>query len=197
MTAASAGGPQAGTNGEPLEGNPQGQESGVEEAAAPEAQATDLQKARREAQQVRRQLREAQAELEAMRQAAQTESERAIAAARQEGYTEAEKTWRAKWRNATVESAALRQLTGHVVSPKLVLPHLDLGSVEVDDEGTVDDKALADRITAVLTEFPFLASGSAPIPYADQGPKKQARPGVDAEGKHDANSLLRSAFGRS
>ncbi|MGQ0774557.1 MAG: hypothetical protein ACT4NY_09090 [Pseudonocardiales bacterium] len=123
-------------------------------------------------------LSETNAELERLREAGRTESEKALAKARREGAAEAEQQWRGRWMKERVSGEALRALTGRVISPRLLLPHLELVTVKVSDDGTVDTAALKSAVDQLIEEFPDQAidvtgSGSFhPAPSGDLGPRR-------------------------
>lgn len=152
----------------------------------------ELRRARRDAATYRRQLRDLEAETEKLREASKTDLERQLDAARAEARKAAEAEWGPKYRKAVVNSEALRLLTGKVLAPKLVLPHLPLDDIEIGEDGTVDSAPIEQAIAEVLKEYPFLAQqgGSArPAINADQGPKQSAPPPGD-----DPDALLRFAL---
>lgn len=143
--------------------------------------------ARRKAENERKALN---AELEKLREATQSDQEKALNKARKEGQQAAETEWKTKWRKERVTSEAMRLMNGRVSDPRLALPHLDLGDDVLDDDGTVDRKALQQAIDGLLDEYPALAVADPPTHHGDLGPKRSTRAPLDM------NSLLRQAAGR-
>jgi hypothetical protein len=134
------------------------------------------------------------AELEKLQEQNQTEQEKAINAAKKAGMEEATSQWQPKYLNLVRTNAALSLLSGRVKAPRLVLPHLGLDSIEVDENGQVDEAALRFAVDKVLDEYPFLASddssGNNTHHHGDMGPRRSTK------GKHDPDDLLRTAFRR-
>jgi hypothetical protein len=145
----------------------------------------DLAKSRRQARNWEIEVGKARKRIAELEAATQTDQEKALAAARAEGAAEA----RTRYEQRIIAAEAHRALTGKVSSPRLALPHLDLSQVTLAEDGTVDAMALDTAVTALLAEFPELASPAEPH-HADLGPRQA--PGSD--GKHDPNALLRAAF---
>jgi hypothetical protein len=145
----------------------------------------------REAKKGNSALTKAQQEMERLREANQTEAEKALEAARREGQQSAEKEWKSKWQTERLRGEALRAMNGRVSDPRLAFPHLDLDGL-MDDEGTVDTKALSKAIDALLDEYPALAaSDSGSSHHLDLGPKRTTK-----AAPQDMNALLRQAAGR-
>lgn len=174
---------------------PSGQAPPEPEPEAPEQQPADeTGRLRKEAANYRRQLREAQAELEQVRLSQASEHERAIAQARREGADEATEVWRTRFHDAAKRNEALRIMSGRVVDPELAMPHMHLDEVEVDEEGHVDSKAIEQKLTALLEAYPVLgagANGAHPVHHADLGPKSRPAQTVDP------NRALREAMMRT
>jgi len=132
----------------------------------------------------------AEADAQRLREATQTDAEKALEAARREGAKNAEAEWKAKWITERGTNAALRAMNGRVADPRLAMPLLDLKEV-VDDKGEVDKDALAKAVDDLLEEYPALAAGGAPTTHhGDLGPKSTQRL------PQDMNALLRRAAGR-
>lgn len=121
-------------------------------------------KARRAAEKT---LREATAELEKLRAEHATEQEKAIAAAKAEGKTEALKTANERLIKAEVKAAA----AGKFANPALATKVLDLDEFEVDDDGEVDAKSIEAAIDAFLKDNPELAGKGRPAGDAGGGPR--------------------------
>lgn len=135
------------------------------------------------------------AELEKLQEASKSEQEKAIDAAKKAARDEAVSEWQPKYLGVIRKNAALSELSGRVKAPSLVIPHLGLDSIEVDENGEVDQAALRFAIDRVLDEYPFLAtddsSGGTAIHHGDMGPRRSAK-----GNKHDPDDLLRAAFRR-
>jgi len=110
-----------------------------------------------EAKAWRKQLRDTQAELEAIKAAGQSDAEKAIAAARTEGASEYQK----KWRASVLANTALSVLVENgVTATEPALRSLDLDDVEVDDDGKPDRAAIEKRVTDLLTRYPIFAGST-------------------------------------
>jgi hypothetical protein len=145
---------------------------------------------------MRRQLAAKDKELEALRQSAMTEQEKAIAQAKTEGAGE----FRAKWLQAVATNAALAALTTRgVTAPELALGALNLSDVVVDPAtGTVDQAALNVKVDELLTKFPMLVGSQGPQSYATGAQQQRVAatqlPSATKDGKLDEN-VLRWALG--
>jgi hypothetical protein len=134
-------------------------------------------------------LTKAQQELVSLREANQSEAEKALEAARREGAKAAETEWKSKWQQERLRGEALRVMNGKVSDPRLAFPHLQLDGV-MDDDGEVDTKALKKAVDALLEEYPALAVSDSPNHHLDLGPKRTAK------APQNMNDLLRQAAGR-
>jgi hypothetical protein len=169
----------------------------------PQGQATDrdteISQLRSEAARWRKTLRERENEIEKLKLAGSSETERAIAAAKAEGAAEYSK----KWRRAIVDNAALTVLAERgVTATEPALRTLDLDDIEVDPEsGQYDRAAITARVDDLLSKYPmFAGSRGSPLPVAtgdsqhrvstDQMIRRSAKPS-DAE----AEALLRYGLG--
>ncbi len=182
------------------ERNPATQQQGQEGTGTePE---DDLSKAKRhashwqtEAKKVAKEREQLRAELERLQEASQTEQEKALNEAAKKAREEAVSEWRPRYEGLIKRNTALQLLGGRVKAPSLLLPHLNLDSIEIDESGQVDETAIRVAIDRVLEEYPFLAnedgSGGAPIHHGDLGPRRNS-----TSGKHDPNELLRAALRR-
>ncbi len=107
--------------------------------------------ARREAEKA---LKQAQAELDAAREAAMSETERLIAQARREARDEA--LSEAHTRLVRAEARALA--TGKLADPSDISSFIDLTTFEVDADGNVDSAAITAAIDALIKSKPYLAA---------------------------------------
>ncbi len=119
-------------------------------------------KAARAAERKAKELERRLAELEA---ANQTESEKAIAAARAEGRTEALSTANARIVAAEIKSAA----SGVLANPDLAVRLIDASEFEVDEDGNPDTKAIKAEVQRLVKDEPYLAAGAKPAPLPGGG----------------------------
>jgi hypothetical protein len=145
----------------------------------------DLAKIKRQARAHERENDKLRKQLADMQAAAQSEQDKALTAARDEGRADAFTQFKAR----LVGAEALRVMSGKVSNPKLALPHLDLDGIEVAGDGTVDEAALTAAVDDLLATYPELAAVPA-VHHADLGPRPQP-----AATRDDPNDLLR-AFAR-
>lgn len=127
---------------------------------------TELTALRSEAAKWRKSLREREAEIEKLKLAGASETERAIAAAKAEGAAEYTK----RWRRAVVDNAALTALAERgVIATEPALRTLDLDDIEVDpDSGAFDRATISARVDDLLSRYPmFAAKGGTPLPVAN------------------------------
>jgi hypothetical protein len=161
---------------------------------------TEIAQLRSEAARWRKTLRERETEIEKLKLAGASETERAIAAAKAEGAAEYTK----RWRKAVVDNAALTVLAERgVTATEPALRSLDLDDIEVDPEsGQFDRNAVNARVDDLLSKYPmFAGSRGSPLPIAtgdnqhrvttDQLIRRSAKP-TDAE----TEALLRYGLGR-
>lgn len=115
----------------------------------------DAERTAKAAEKARKELEERLAAIEAENA---TDQEKAIAAARKEGESEA--TARANTRiiRSEVKAAAATKLN----DPNDAIAMLDLSQFEVDADGNVDEKAIASAIDELVTAKPYLAVGATP-----------------------------------
>ncbi|MET7395611.1 hypothetical protein ABZS66_19185 [Dactylosporangium sp. NPDC005572] len=73
-----------------------------------------------------------------------------------------------------VRSEVKAAATGKLSDPKDALVHLDLGQFEVDDDGDVDEDAIAEAIDDLLKKKPYLAA----TPAKKRGQQKDASQGA-------------------
>jgi hypothetical protein len=133
--------------------------------------------ARRDAE---RQAKAAQRELEQLRQQSMSDAEKAVAKAKEEGKAEALTT-----ANGRLVKAEVRVAAAGKIDPALAVRLLDLEQFKVDDDGEVDNKAIARAIDQLLKEHPNLAANGRPGGSADGGPR-------GGPGPMDMNALIRS-----
>lgn len=107
-----------------------------------------------------RELKAARRELEKLREATQTEAEKAIAVARTEGRNEALAVANSRLVSAAVLSAA----AGKLADPTDATALLDLEGFDVDEDGNVDTAAIDKAVAALLKSKPHLAADRKPAP---------------------------------
>lgn len=74
--------------------------------------------------------------------------------------------------NARILKSEVRRLAGETfIDPSDALPHLDLDSYEVDEDGAVDEEAIKKDLKAVLKAKPHLGKRSTPKDF-DEGARK-------------------------
>jgi hypothetical protein len=133
----------------------------------------------------RKARRTAERELEQLRKQSMTDTEKAIADARREAAADALKGVNKRLVAAEVRAAA----AGKLANPQLASRLIDCDQFTVADDGTVDAKAVASAIEALLKSEPYLAAGARPAPL----PGGSATPSTGL----DMNSIIRRAAGRS
>ena len=127
-----------------------------------------------------------EARLADLEKAQMTDSEKAIAAAREEGKKEALAAVNSRLMASEVRVAA----AGKLANPELAAKLLDLSTFAVDESGNVDGKAITSAIDVLLAENPYLAAvPSRPgVPGSgDGGPK----PGSSPQGQLTQADLTR------
>lgn len=144
-----------------------GQES-TPPPATPNPRDSEISDLRRENASYRTRLRDAEKALKSAQEASQTDTEKAIAAAKAEGAAQ----YVERYRRAVLDNAALAVLSEKkVLATELALRGLDLSDVDVDpDTGKVDRGAIATKVDELLTRYPMLgdAAPSGPgLPVAD------------------------------
>ncbi|MEU9839736.1 hypothetical protein AB0C69_11000 [Actinomadura sp. NPDC048032] len=129
-------------------------------------------------------LREAKAEIQRLRNGGDEAAQKAA---------EVEKAALAKANTRIVRAEVKAAAAGRLANPALAMKLLDLDKFEVDDNGDVDQGEIADAISELLREEPYLAA-EAPKRFqggADQGARKKAKPAslderiAEAESKGD------------
>lgn len=111
---------------------------------------------------------ELQAQLDQLRDASRSDSERAVEAARRDERAK----WDTKLRSQRLDNAVLRYAGTRLADPDDALRLLRLEPSEVvGDDGTIDDEAIRAAIDDLIRTKPYLAAASrrpAPVP-GDQG----------------------------
>jgi hypothetical protein len=165
-----------------------GDESGgTDDAGLGEAGQKALAAERDARRKAERALKQHEAELAKLREATQSEQEKALAQARAEGKAEALQTANQRLIEASVKAAA----AGKLANPALAVRLLDLDEFTVNDDGEVDDTAIAKAIDALVTNEPYLAAGAKPQTSTGGGGARPDTPTVDM------TSLIRKAAGRA
>lgn len=107
-------------------------------------------------------LKRKASEFDRLSEAQKTELEKAVDGAKRETEKTVRADERSKWtgvlRRAEVRVAA----AGKLADPEDAVRFLDIETFEVDDEGRVDEKAVAAAIDRLVEEKPYLAAGTAP-----------------------------------
>lgn len=136
--------------------------------------------------------RAATAELERLKAEAESRGkpadEQAIDAARREAAAEA----LGKANDRIVRTEIRAAAKGKLADPNDAFQFINVGDIDVDDEGNVDTDALDEAITDLLARKPYLAAdpGRRFNGTGDQGARGTKTPPQ----KPDANALLRAAF---
>ena len=151
--------------GEQAEGEAASEEDKPLGPAGQKALQAEKEKRRKAAQE----LRDAKAEIQRLR----TGGDEAAQAA-----AEVEKAALAKANTRIVRAEVKAAAAGRLANPALAMKLLDLDKFEVDDNGDVDQTEIADAISELLREEPYLAA-EAPKRFqggADQGARKKVKP---------------------
>lgn len=127
-----------------------------------------LKKANKEAERSR-------ARLAAAEEASQTEAERAVAAAKAEGFAEAMSSAHKRIIQTEVRAAA----TGVLVDPDDAVLYIDLDQFEIDDDGAVDTKSIAAAVAGLVKAKPHLAAGAKPQPLPGGGATPSTGSSID------------------
>lgn len=127
----------------------------------------------------------AEAELEKLRQAALSDQEKAVEAARNEGRNEGRSVGDKRLIRAEVITAA----AGKAADPSDVYALLDardaLTGIEVAEDGTIDTKAITAAVDALLTEKKHLVA-AAPTRDPDFGARTPTSPAQSPDAQMDA-----------
>lgn len=155
----------------------------VSELGDPGKRALDAERnARRTAEKA---AKAAQAELEKLREASLSETERAINQARKESREETQRELNVRLVKAEAKAVA----TGRLADPEDITRYIDLSQFEVDDDGNVDVKALNKEIDVLLKSKPYLAAQRVGGDV-DSGARGKAATA------NDMNQMIRKAAGR-
>lgn len=150
-------------------------EAGKKAIAAERARAAA---AERERQAVERERDALTAELTKLREASQSDSEKAIERARREAVEQTRKEITATTNRRLVVSEIRAAAGGRLTDPLDAVRLLDVDSFKVSDDGDVDDKAITKAIDELLTAKPYLASGSKRVEgSADAGARPASKNG--------------------
>lgn len=159
----------------------------------------EAQRHAQEAAEARLRLKAAEKELAQLKASTQTESERAVAAAREEGA----KVYREKWASSLAQNAALAVLAERrVIATELALRGLELSNVDVNLEtGIVDTAEIVRRVDALIARYPMLVpEGLPPVGSVNGGDQRRiqasqlVRPSTD-NSPEALNKALRYALG--
>ncbi|OQO89923.1 hypothetical protein B1813_18970 [Saccharomonospora piscinae] len=130
-----------------------------------DAMKRERQEAKAETRELRKQLEQLQQQ---MADKDKTPDEQAIEAARRDAAAEE----RARAHGQLKRLAIKAEAAGKLHDPADALAHLDLDSIEIDDDGNVDESAVTEAIADLLKSKPYLAAQGgpkAPLPDRSQG----------------------------
>lgn len=147
----------------------------------------DLRQVRFELSKWRKLANERDAELKKVQEATATDSEKAIATARKEGYDEAVGKYKSMLFAADVRAAA----GGVLADPEDAAKLLDFDAIEVDGEGRPVSKSVKDALAALVKEKPYLAAKPQPGNGNGGGFGGSADQGARTTQVADASSWLR------
>ena len=148
--------------------------------------------------QARKHEREAKAarkEAEQLRTANQSEAEKALNLARDEGAKATRDELTPDLTKARLELAVLRSAGTKLADPGDALRFIDPADVSKDD-GTVDPKRLVAEIDALIVAKPYLAAEYKPGPPAVAGGPRGTQPESGSARNGDMSDLIRRAAGR-
>lgn len=147
----------------------------------------DLANERKARQTAAKEASALKARLDKIEQANKTETEKALDKARQEGTEAATKA-----ANVKIARMAIRAAAANKFADPTDADAIDPSTVDVDEDGNVDDKAVNAQLDALLKQKPHWrkSEGQKGAGSADQGARgSAAKP-------NDMNSLIRRAAGR-
>lgn len=127
-----------------------------------------LKKANKEAETARKKLA-------AVEEASQTETEKAINAAKAEGHAEAMSAMNKRLVATEVRAAA----HGVLIDPDDAARYLDLDEFEVGADGEVDTKSIASAVAGLAKAKPHLAAGGKPQPLPGGGATPSTGSSID------------------
>lgn len=161
------------------------QQQQQQQQLTPEQMEAELREARQDAARYRRSLRVAEKERDDLKSATQTDSERMLAEARAETRAEVLAESNARLLKAEIRSAA----AGKLEFPDDAVRFLDDTSEFIDDDGTIDAKAIERAVDDLVRKRPRLAPGPSENGSYDGG----ARSTKDKPA--DMNDLIRRGAG--
>lgn len=134
-------------------------------------------------------------ELEQFKTDQLSEQEKAVKAARDEGYTEG----RSKGDQRLIRAEVIAAAAGKAADPTDVFALLTangaLADIQVGEDGEVDTKAIVEKVDALLEEKKHLvASSASPTRDPDFGARTPAAPALTSDAAMDA--FIRDAAGR-
>lgn len=159
---------------------------GSEESGSEDTAKKTIAKVRGEVKEERRLRREAEAELQKLRDAAESkdkpETEAAIERARKEGETAASK----KFMERLLKSDIKTEAKGKLNDPEDALSFLKLDDFEADANGNFDPEEIAEAISDLLVKRPYLGTAKQPTVTYDNGKGKSAPKGQYTKEQADA-----------
>jgi len=161
--------------------------TGEPESTPDEAVAKQISDLRRENASWRTKLRQTEAELEKIRESAQSDQESALAQAREEARREAFQEALAEANSRILRAEVIAAASRKLADPEDAVRLLDLDSFHVDDNGEVDRAALAAAVDELVKAKPYLAGARDP----DFGARPPAQPAGQS-----MDDLIRSAARR-
>ena len=133
-------------------------------------------------------------ELDKFRESQLSEQEKAVKAARDEGYAEG----RSKSDKRLIRAEVIAAAAGKAADPSDVYALLAaagaLDGVEIGEDGGIDSQAIGSAVAALLEDKPNLAASSTPVRDPDFGARPPAAPAADSNAAMD--SFIRQAAGR-
>ena len=136
-----------------------------------------LQREREAAAEARREADAAKAELETLRAAQMTDTDKALAAAKAEGAAEVSAKFAARVLLSEIRVAA----AGKLADPNDAVRLLDLTKFTVTDDGTVDTTAITSAIDELVIAKPYLAAGKSPPLTIDTGQGTRGNPAAPTD----------------
>lgn len=143
---------------------------------------------RRTARAAEKRAKDLEKRLSEIEAANQTESEKAITAARAEGRTEALSVANTRIVKAEIKAAA----SGVFANPELAVRLIDAAAFDVDEDGNPDTKAIRAEVQRLVDAEPYLAAGAKPAPLPGGG----ATPSQGSSMDDALRAAVRSGGGR-